>query len=196
MPNVECQLAICDATLVSGTLCGDTEAFGALYDRYARVIRAYLYDATRDGQSAADLAQEVFLRAFRRLAHLRDPQRFGAWLIGIARQVAREWRRGRHGPTRRSAGADAASADAALRESPPLDADGAPAPTEQVHRLREAIATLPEVERLALHSFYLQEWDAERSRKLLCLSRSGFYKLLARARSRLRARLEPQGVRP
>ena len=37
----------------------------------------------------------VFLRAYSKLDSLREPESFSAWLTGIARQVCREWRRGR-----------------------------------------------------------------------------------------------------
>jgi RNA polymerase sigma-70 factor (ECF subfamily) len=53
-------------------------------------------------------------------------------------------------------------------------------------QLREAIATLPEKERVALHAFYLQQQDVEQARMVLGLSRSGFYRVLSVARERLR----------
>ena len=84
-----------DASLVKQTVAGDTSAFGQLYDRYARVIRAICFDETREIHAAQELAQEVFLRAFARLAKLRIAERFGPWLVSIARNVCREWRRGR-----------------------------------------------------------------------------------------------------
>jgi len=55
----------------------------------------------------------------------------------------------------------------------------------QIERLREMITTLPEKERLALHTFYLQGSSAEAARRTMGLSRSGFYRVLERARKRL-----------
>ncbi|MCK4343123.1 MAG: sigma-70 family RNA polymerase sigma factor, partial [Phycisphaerae bacterium] len=74
-----------DATLVQGVLSGDRDAFAELYDRWAGLIRATCFDTTRDLDTAEDLAQEVFLRALQKLGNLRDPRRFVAWLMGIAR---------------------------------------------------------------------------------------------------------------
>jgi RNA polymerase sigma-70 factor (ECF subfamily) len=48
---------------------------------------------------------------------------------------------------------------------------------------------LPERERMAVHIHYLCGEPAEVARHALGLSQSGFYKLLERARGRLRARL-------
>ena len=90
-----------DATLVQGVLSGDRNAFAELYDRWAGLIRAMCFDVTRDLDTAEDLAQEVFLRALRKLGDLRDPPRFVSWLMGIARHVCREWRRGRFQNQRR-----------------------------------------------------------------------------------------------
>ena len=169
---------VSDATLVSGVLGGDRSAFAELYDRRARVVKAVCFDMTHDFHAAADLTQEVFLRAFRNLGSLRDPEKFAAWLTGIARQVCREWRRGRMTRLKtRSASADGQMLPAARDDEPP---------DERISELRGAMAKLPDKERLALHSFYLQELDADRAREVLGLSRSGFYRVLSCARERLR----------
>ena len=157
------------AELVERSRRGDTLAFGELYDRHARLIRAICYDATKQLDAAEDLTQEVFLRAFERLRQLRDDQRFAAWLCEIARCASRDWQRKNH---RSSELSDAIS---------PADL---PTPDEnsQISELREAILKLPDDERFALHLFYLEEQPAAIARECLGLSQSGFYKLLERAR--------------
>ena len=54
-----------DADLVASVLAGDREAFGGLYDRYARLVRAVVYGVARDWPTVQDLTQECFLRAYR-----------------------------------------------------------------------------------------------------------------------------------
>ena len=68
-----------DGTLILGVRNGDRSAFAELYDRRARLIRALCYDATRDLHVAADLTQEVFLRAYQNLGKLHDPDRFAGF---------------------------------------------------------------------------------------------------------------------
>ncbi len=180
-----------DATLVIGTLNGDRSAFAELYDRRARLIRAVCYDQTHDAQVAAELTQEVFLRAYRDLRRLHAPDKFASWLVGIARQVCREWRRKRGRERRAMAGfSDRVALAPACVEAP----DG------HLLDLREAIAgadapggrrqSLTDQERLALHAFYLQSRDVEEARGVLGLSRSGFYRVLSSACERLRMILE------
>lgn len=179
---------VTDATLVLGTLQGDREAFAELYDRRARLIRAICYDVTRDLDSASDLTQEVFFRAFQKLNELRDPNRFGAWLTGIARQVCREWRRGRRREQKALDGLAATDRHEPAPPENPLD--------ERISMLRDAIASLPEKERLALHAFYLQGRNVEQARMVLGLSRSGLYRVLSSARKRLKGVLSKQEISP
>ena len=165
-----------DAGLVRRFCAGDRDAFVELYDRYAALVRAITYDATGRLVDAQDLAQEVFLRAWQKRGELRDPDKFSAWLIGISRRVCLEWRRKR-GRDRLQPG-DVDANEVATTEK---RTDG-----EAFDELHHALLQLSDTERLALHLFYLQDEPAEPARALLGLSRSGFYKLLDRARHKLR----------
>src|SRR5262245_7365992 len=151
-------VAASDGTLVLGVRNGDRAAFAELYDRRARLLRAVCYDETRDLDAAADLTQEVFLRAYRKLGELRDPQCFPAWLVGIARQVCREWRRSRR------------------REQSKIDryqqlritgGSGTNPPDESADQAQEALAAitdrdapsfpaLNDRQRLRFHAYYVQ----------------------------------------
>ena len=145
------RVAASDETLVLGTLRGDRSAFAELYDRRARLIRAICYDATGDSHVCADFTQEVFLRAYRKLGDLADPARFTPWLVSIARRVCLEWVRTRV-RDRRVFGESIEECDVSHEDNSARD---------DVADLREAITQLPEKDRLALHSFYLQELDTE-----------------------------------
>lgn len=177
-------MAASDATLVQGVLDGDRAAFGQLYDRWARLVRAVCFNATGDLDVAEELGQEVFLRALEKLGRLRDRQRFAPWLVGIARQVCREWRRGRLRDRRRftSLTSDVPSTTA----DDPGD--------DRIAFLREALSQLPEREWFGLQAFYLQGLDAEQARTVMGVSKSTLYRLLDSARKRLREVLTRQEV--
>jgi RNA polymerase sigma-70 factor (ECF subfamily) len=163
-----------DKTLIEAVLAGDKTAYEKLYDCYAPLVRAVCYDTTGNLADAQDLAQDVFLRAYEKLGRLRNKDSFGKWLIGIARFRCREWRREKLRIQKNKAGLFNTKADAP--ETPK---------NSRIELLRKAITTLPEKERLALHTFYLQGNSAEKVRRIMGLSKSGFYKLLGRARKRL-----------
>src|SRR5688500_14344424 len=68
-----------DAALVRRAGSGDAAAFARLYERYVRMVHGLLLG--RVGRTdVEDLVQDVFLTAWRRLDHLRDPAAFGGWL--------------------------------------------------------------------------------------------------------------------
>ena len=163
-----------DKILIQAVFTGEKEAFGELYDRYAPLVRAVCYDKTGNLADAQDLAQDVFLRAYERLGRLREPDRFGKWLVGIARLRCKEWQRQKL--RSREKCAEPKNAGSYIPES---SNDG------HIEKLREIITKLPEKERLALHTFYLGGGSADDARKMLGLSRSGFYRVLERARKRL-----------
>jgi RNA polymerase sigma factor (sigma-70 family) len=64
---------------------------------------------------------------------------------------------------------------------------------EQLERLRRLLATLPEREQLAIHTFFLNEKSAQQSAELLEISRSGLYALLGRALARLASLMKSEG---
>src|SRR5439155_14109977 len=85
-----------DAECVRRTLSGEVRAFDELIERYQRRIVSVAYRLLGNSHDAADVCQEAFLRAFRSLESLQEPQRFGAWLTRIASNLALNFRRGRH----------------------------------------------------------------------------------------------------
>ncbi len=163
-----------DRELIQSVLAGEKTGYEKLYDRYGPLVRAICYDTTRNLADAQDLAQDVFMRAYEKLYLLRDPDRFGKWVVGIARFRCKEWRRQKSQGRNKHVGLD----DADLAIANPSN-DG------RIEQLREIITTLPEKERLALHTFYLQDKSADDARGIMGLSRSGFYRVLERARKRL-----------
>ncbi len=67
---------------------GDREAFGKLYETFAKRIYAYVYYRSYHRESAEDLTGTIFLKALEKL-HTFRPQEggFQAWLYGIARNT-------------------------------------------------------------------------------------------------------------
>ena len=87
-----------DADLIARVLSReDHDAFAELVRRYQSPVRAFLARLARgDTHLADDLAQETFLKAWRKLHTYRGTARFSTWLFGIAfnefRSMARQRR--------------------------------------------------------------------------------------------------------
>ncbi len=60
------------------------EAVEELFHRHQNRIVRWCYRFTRDRESGLDLAQEIFMRAFRNLDRYRGECRFSTWLYVIA----------------------------------------------------------------------------------------------------------------
>jgi RNA polymerase sigma factor (sigma-70 family) len=131
-----------DVCLVGAARSGDRAAFATLIERHRPLLIASCRRMLGAGDLAEEAAQEAVIQAMLGLGRLRDPERFGAWLVGIGLNVGRRLLRPRP--------AVAWQADVA-----------APDPSEVVEaadvaaRVREAIAALPAGQRRAVRLFYL-----------------------------------------
>jgi RNA polymerase sigma-70 factor (ECF subfamily) len=175
-----------DAELVRQALAGDREAFGQLYDRHARQVRAVVAAVSGDWPHVEDMTQECFLRAYRRLATLRDKERVGPWLAGFARQVARERRR----TLRRDRHEFGPPPEPSANNERAQVADN----QDQIERIMHRLSEIPEHERRAVHAFYFADQNAADAAAQLDISRSGFYVLLQRALAHLA--LRPKSTTP
>lgn len=85
-----------ERNLVEAAQNGHLESFAALYQRYYGAMVALAYSIVADICLAEDAAQETFAIACRDLPNLRRKEKFGSWLSGICRNVARQMRRREH----------------------------------------------------------------------------------------------------
>src|ERR1051326_708732 len=79
-------VAFSDGDLIARVLeADDPNAFAELVRRYQSPVRVFLRRMTRGDEALADdLAQETFIRAWRKLESYRNESRFSTWLFGIA----------------------------------------------------------------------------------------------------------------
>ncbi len=77
-----------DATLVERAKDGRADAFRALYQKYQERVFATAYRIVGHRDAAADLAQEVFVKAWEQLPAFRGESSFSTWLYRIAANTA------------------------------------------------------------------------------------------------------------
>lgn len=173
-----------DAELVFRCLEGDTDAFGTLVQRYQSAVYATAFYYAGRYNAAEDITQEAFWAAYRSLSHLKDPEKFGAWLKEITTRTAANWLR--HNlprlhhetplPHRRTVSIED------VRRGPigHLEAN------ERFERVQQAIDSLPERYRLPVVLRYLQELDYEEISRFTGESHDEVRGILHRAGRQLR----------
>jgi RNA polymerase sigma-70 factor, ECF subfamily len=86
---------------------GERGAFGLLYQRHVERVFNYVVFRVRDTAMAEDLTQDIFISAYRGLAALEQADRFGPWLMAIARNRLRNhWRAAGRAPDTAEPGDD------------------------------------------------------------------------------------------
>jgi RNA polymerase sigma-70 factor (ECF subfamily) len=179
--------AASDADLVFRCLEGETEAFSELVTQYQAAVYATAHYYVGRHGAAEDIVQESFWAAYRSLAHLKDPEKFGAWLKEITTRTAANWLRRnlprlRHEtplPNRRTVRFE----DLKLGPGRALERE------EQFERVQMAIDSLPERYRLPVVLRYLQELSYEEIGRFTGESRDEIRGILHRANRQLREML-------
>ena len=82
-----------DAALIQRVLEGDDDAFSVLVRKYQKQVHALAWRKTGDFHIAEEITQDTFLKAYKRLSTLKEPQRFDSWLYVIAANRCRSWLR-------------------------------------------------------------------------------------------------------
>ena len=145
---------VADGTLVELARGGDQAAFAVLVARHRTMAWRLCRQVLRDRARAEDGVQEAVLLAWLNLDKLRQAERFGPWLAGIALRVCHGWLRYR--------APQAWSLEALLGGGAlPEPADWAATPLRSVEQaelgaaVRRAVAELPRGQRTAVTLFYL-----------------------------------------
>jgi RNA polymerase sigma-70 factor, ECF subfamily len=127
---------------------GSHEALNELFKSIQEPLFRYLLNLVRDQHLAEDILQEVFIRIYRKLRWLREPELFRAWAYRIAsREAFRYLKRERHW-------SDQVRDEEVLTAIP---AAQGPFPRELTDRLPELVGTLSPASRAVVVLFYLHE---------------------------------------
>ncbi|HEV7270113.1 RNA polymerase sigma factor [Pseudoxanthomonas sp.] len=165
---------------------GDHAAYGRIVALCQNAITGIALAITRDVQASEDIAQEAFVKGWRQLETLKNPDSFLPWLREITRNLARD-----HLRAQRRRPMTGETAEIALT----LAADTAPTPaemllqTEQEAAAREVIAALPEDSREVLLLYYREGQRSQQVAALLGITDAAVRKRLSRARQYVREEL-------
>jgi RNA polymerase sigma-70 factor, ECF subfamily len=65
---------------------GEEQAFGKLYDLYFERIFKFIYFRVSHKETAEDLTEDVFIKAWQRITHVK-PESFSGWLYSISKNT-------------------------------------------------------------------------------------------------------------
>jgi RNA polymerase sigma-70 factor, ECF subfamily len=179
-----------ERTLIAQARAGDENAFAQLVVEHSARVYGALRRFGLDPQEADEVAQEVFLRAWRGLARFEERSQFSTWLYRIAFNEAQRRLARRPPPASHSQVGD----EDAIAELP--DAIGAGPQARTLDRefelmLTGALAQLPADLRAAVVLRDLEGLSTEEAATVTGVRQAAFKSRLHRGRMQLRALLEP-----
>ena len=130
-----------DRQAIAACQQGEREAFDRLVERYQRDVYRLCYRYVNNHQDANDMAQDVFLKAYRAIGRFRGDSSFSTWLYRIAVNTCLNFRAARRLPQ---------------DELSDQIADGGASAAERLHQaersaeVRRAVSRLPEKQRATL----------------------------------------------
>ena len=180
-----------ERALIRRARAGDQDAFAELVMGHADHVYGALRRFGLDADEADEVAQEVFVRAWRGLSRFEERSQFSTWLYRIAFNEAQ--RRLSRRPTARAAPDPDREDDPilALPESPELGPDAQTLEREFEVALEEALDQLPADWRTAVVLRDIEGLSTHDAAEIVGVREAAFKSRLHRGRMQLRALLEP-----
>jgi RNA polymerase sigma-70 factor (ECF subfamily) len=175
---------LADELLVIRCQLGERRAWDELIGRWHKPLWRYARNLAGSEAAADDASQEVWLRALRGLARLREGAKLRPWLFGIAHRVLMDRLREQY----------------ARPEAPDVDIEAQAASDStlelefELSAMLDELARLPVVEKEVLTLFYLRELSLDDVAQVLAIPAGTVKSRLFRARKLLRHELKSKGV--
>jgi RNA polymerase sigma-70 factor (ECF subfamily) len=168
---------------------GDQEALNELLKAVQEPLYRYVLNLVRQQHLAEDILQEVFIRIYRKLRWLREPQVFRSWAYQIAtRETFRHFKRERRW-------ADQVTDETALKTLPFQRSREEVAP-ELIARLPQLVANLSPASRAVIVLYYLHEMSFDETAAVLSIPIGTVKSRLAYGLETLRQQFRKQGEDP
>jgi len=175
-----------DVELIQRVLDGDDTAFSDLVKKYQKSVHALAWRKVQDFHIAEDITQETFLKAYKKLSTLKEPQSFASWLYVIAANHCHTWLSKKRLPTQSLESTSNTELEKATYSSY-VSAENERASVEaQREVVKKLLAKLQESDRTVITLYYLGGMTYEEISKFLGVSVSSIKNRLYRARQHLK----------
>jgi RNA polymerase sigma-70 factor (ECF subfamily) len=165
---------------------GDEAAWVGMVRRHQEAVFRLAYLLLSDADAAEDVAQEVFIRAYRALARFDAGRPLRPWLLEITRNLCHNWRRA----LRRYA----AALGRFMQSTPAASVDPTTQATDQwqAEMLWQAVRRLRKADQEIIYLRYFLELPVEETAQALQVAPGTVKSRLARALERLRTTVEQE----
>ena len=174
-----------DVELINQVLAGDENAFASLVKKYEKQVHALAWRKIGDFHIAEEIAQDTFLKVYRKLSTLKDPYQFSGWLYVIATNQCRAWLRKKRLETEPLEDTEVESIEEAYSRYVAEERTKV-AVEAQREVVKKLLAKLKESERTVMTLHYFGEMTCEEISRFLGVSTSAIKLRLHRARQRLK----------
>jgi RNA polymerase sigma-70 factor, ECF subfamily len=181
--------------MIAAVLAGEIQLYHELIRPYERSVYVMALSYMKNEADAEDVAQQAFVRAFRKLSSFRAESKFSTWLISITINEARTCLR-RQALIRMESLDQLPDEDKAI--SPALLRDWREIPSEAVERdevrvlIQRAVEQLPDIYREVFLLRDVEELTISETAEALNVSIPSVKVRLHRARLMLQKQLAPQ----
>ncbi len=175
-----------DIALIHRTLNGDDNAFAELVKKYQKQVHALVWRKIGDFHTAEEITQDVFLKAYQRLAKLKKPQSFASWLYVIAANDCSTWLRKKRLRTQPIEDTSGVQLEKATYSGYVIAENERTATEAQRDAVKKLLAKLQESDRTIITLFYFAEMTCKEISEFLGVSANTIKSRLSRARQSLK----------
>ena len=175
-----------DVELIQCVLAGDDAAFAELVKKYQKPVHALAWRKVGDFHVAEEITQDTFLKAYQKLATLKEPQSFVSWLYVIATRRCIAWLRKKRLWTQSLQATNSVQFEKATYSGYIVEENERTTIAAQREVVKELLAKLQESERTVMILHYFGGMTCEEISKFLGVSVGAIKSRLSRARHRLK----------
>ncbi len=176
-----------DNEIISQVLNGDQKAYATLVSRYQNYVFTLVLRFTKNREDAEEVAQDIFVKAYRALADFRGDSKFSTWLYTIVNTTCitflRKKRLETHSLDNEKVFEAADSVDSGMRANQVEQ-------KSRVAMVNKAIALLGTDDAEIITLFYKGEQSLEEIASILGIEQNTAKVRLHRARTRLKDKME------
>ena len=172
-----------ESELILAAQGGDSSAFSTLVNRYSRRVFRLAYSFVHNVDDAADIVQEVFIRAYRNISRFDTDRAFYPWLHRITRNLSINLKS-------RKANTEATLPAEEILSAVSADPLAVALKNERLISIRDAIDELPPMHREIIVLKHYQECSYSEMAEILDVPVGTIMSRLYNARQKLKVLLE------